>query len=335
MKQLLNLITSKLDPAMGYRSRIHGVMGYFPSTREAPVYIKREDELSAGVIGTKWRKYLSLLPELVQLQCRQAILIGSAHSNNLLGLTQLLKERGITPQLLFKHPGDSTPRGNLLWLKMLLPQENLHPVRSSEWQRVDQLARELAADLPKDSNPIVIAEGGDHPAVLPGILTLALDIARNEDESGIAFQDIWTDSGTGVSAIGLALGLRLLGLSHKRLNITLIAGSPEEFLQRYIRFEQLTEKTLGLSLEHPSPELRFFTPASAPSFGSVNKTVLDETRRIARELGLLVDPVYSAKHFLTVKREMERNRPDTPQLVLFNGGPLGLCGFQERFAENL
>ena len=34
-----------------------------------------------------------------------------------------------------------------------------------------------------------------------------------------------------------------------------------------------------------------------------------------------------------INKEMALNPPTTPQLVLFNGGPLGLCGFQERFAE--
>ena len=91
-------------------SRIHPLPGYLPLQAGAPIYIKREDELSAGVVGTKLRKYLSILPHLEQYQYTDAILVGSAHSNNVMGLSQLLIERGIRVHVLIKQPGSENKR---------------------------------------------------------------------------------------------------------------------------------------------------------------------------------------------------------------------------------
>jgi len=307
-----------------------------PQQATAPIYIKREDELSAGVVGSKLRKYLSILPKLQHNQCTDVILIGSAHSNNVMGLAQLLTERGIQVHALVKRPGSSELRGNYLFLNMLLDPGSIHLVAPREWSQVDQQAKALAGQLHgRGKSVFIVPEGGDCREALPGILTLGEDLLANERETAQHFPDIWIDSGTGVSAIGLLLGLRLLDDHARRLHITLIAGDEAAFMARYRRFERWCEELLQRPLPVARIALQFYKPATAPSFGSVNKTLLAETSRIARQTGILMDPVYSVKHLYTVKQQMAANPPRQPQLVIYSGGPLGLSGFQSALANHL
>lgn len=323
----------RLDSELNRHSRIHPLLRYLPQQTGAPIYIKREDELSAGVVGSKLRKYLSILPYLQRHQYTDAILIGSAHSNNVMGLSQLLIERGINVHVLIKQPGNNKPSGNYLFLKMLTPAEQIHLVPTQNWSQVEHQARQLADQLnSKGRSVFVVPEGGDCREALPGILTLADDLLENERSAEKQFPEIWIDSGTGVSAIGLLLGLRLREKRKRRLHITLIAGSESEFIARYHRFEHWCEELLKRPIPGAKFDLQFHAPATAPSFGSVNKTLLAETGIIAREMGILMDPVYSVKHLYTVKHEMLITPPQQPQLVIYSGGPLGLSGFQHSLA---
>ncbi|MEW8013791.1 MAG: hypothetical protein AB2807_03075 [Candidatus Sedimenticola endophacoides] len=321
-----------LATGLNLHSRIHPLRGFGDGT----IYIKREDELSAGVTGTKLRKYLSILPAIEARGIDRVVMIGSARSNNLVGLGQLLVERGVAVEAFIKRPGDPTPTGNLLFLRMLLPPEAIYLVAPEEWGAVNTRATAHARRLNSwGGRVLVVPEGGDCREALPGILTLAGDLLRNEHESGIRFDDIWIDSGTGISAIGLLLGLRLHQPHPRRLHITLIAGDREAFMERYQRFEHWCATLHGGPLPDPGLEPHFHRPASAASFGSVNACVLEETHRIAREAGILVDPVYSAKHLYTVRQQLRAHPPNRPQLVIYGGGPLGLCGFQSRLAPGL
>ncbi|MEW7979742.1 MAG: pyridoxal-phosphate dependent enzyme [gamma proteobacterium symbiont of Phacoides pectinatus] len=321
-----------LATGLNQHSRIHPLRGFGDGT----IYIKREDELSAGVTGTKLRKYLSILPAIEARGIDRVVMIGSARSNNLVGLGQLLVERGIAVEAFIKRPGDPTPTGNLLFLRMLLPHEAIHLVAPQEWGTVNARAAAHARRLEsRGGRVLVVPEGGDCREALPGILTLAGDLLRNELECGIRFDDIWIDSGTGISAIGLLLGLRLQQSHPRRIHITLIAGDREAFIKRYRRFERWCAALHGGPLPEPGLEPHFHRPATAASFGSVNAGVLEETRRIAREAGILVDPVYSAKHLYTVRQQLRAHPPTRPQLVIYGGGPLGLCGFQSRLTPGL
>jgi 1-aminocyclopropane-1-carboxylate deaminase len=332
--RLEHLITPRIEISLGRHSRVHQLAGYLPRYEESPVYVKREDELGSGIIGSKQRKYLSLLPTIERDGIEEAVLIGSAHSNHVVSLTQLLLQRGVKVTAFVKRPGSGTLAGNLLFLHLLLDHAAIRFVESADWPAVTRLAEDYARSRP-DRRILVIPEGGDCHQVLPGILTLAEDILRNERELGIRFPDIWTDSGTGVSSIGLLIGMSLAGESQRTVHITLIAGSETEFLARLRRYQRWTEKLLGITLPGEMPAIRFLQPATAPSFGSVNRTLLEETRHIARCTGILLDPVYSTKHFFTVKKQLQRETPAGPQLLLYNGGALALCGFQHPLANLL
>ncbi|PLY15203.1 MAG: hypothetical protein C0631_08795 [Sedimenticola sp.] len=326
-------IFETLDHSLPHHSRVHLLHGYIPPSDSAPVYIKREDELSPAAIGSKLRKYLSLLPEIEFHGYQEVILVGSAYSNNLIGLAQFLLSRAVEVHVFIKDPGDRQPSGNLLFLKMLLPEWSIHALPGPDWPDVIQHAEAFAQSRRAVGKKIlVVPEGGDCRAVIPGLLTLAVDIEADQNTLGFEFTDIWTDSGTGISAIGLLLGMRLLGMTMPHVHITLIAGNEQEFAERYQRFERWTSEWLGTEIPRESPKVSLTKSATAAAFGSINKTIQTETLRIARETGILMDPVYSVKHLFTVKQALANLSPAGPQLVLYNGGPLGLCGFQQMFA---
>lgn len=330
---LENFILPLIDSSMNRHSRIHPLRNYIPSP-DSLVYLKREDELSSGIVGSKWRKYLSVLPAIEAEYYDEVVLIGSANSNNVPGLTQLLKERNIPVHCFLKEPGDTRLLGNRLFISMLLPPSAITLVKGHDWPQVESIAEDyLQHKAHQGLKVLVVPEGGACKESLAGSLTLALDILKNERDNDITFTQIYTDSGTGVSAIGLLLGFQLLGIHDREITITQIANDIDGFNTRYEQFGHWLSKLINAPIPEANFSVQHLSPVSAKSFGSINKTVLQETLDITRSTGILMDPVYSVKHLQTVKADLQSRPSHEPSLILYNGGALGLCGFQTSLAN--
>lgn len=330
-QRTLSWLTKNTDSSFVLNTRIHPL----PSLQQRSVYIKREDELSSGVSGSKYRKFASLIPFLRKRAIDEIGLIGGPSSNNLVGALQLLKEADIDFWLFVREPGDTTEQGNALFMKLLAPEERIHIVPRNEWPEVDRIAGAFLDDrAAAGRETFLLPEGALCLESLCGAATLAADILKNESDFGSRFDEIFIDSGTGMSAIGLAIGLSLLDKDpgKRRLNITLIAGSESEFERNLYRFRDDLSRILDLDLPD-SPRLKFLYPPFSKSYGSTGKTLFAATREIARKEGILMDPVYSVKHYLAMKAEIESRTRSPASLFIYNGSALGLTGFQTQLRE--
>jgi 1-aminocyclopropane-1-carboxylate deaminase len=282
-----------------FQSRVHRLLSF--DTPDCLCYVKRDDELGFGITGTKIRKYRSLIPYLLKDRFDEVVVIGGMNSNNVLGLVQLFAENRLKPRLFLLGQPDQ-PRHAISLLTLLVAgEDSVRWVARSEWPNVDAFAKAYAEEqLAQGRRIFIVPEGSLCDHALPGALTLALDIRRNEEESGHSFDHIFTEAGTGLSAIGLLLGLAYLQATN-HVHVLLLADDEKVFQDRLTRFHAAFETVLKV----PCPRPHRFTlhhPKVAPSFGSTNAQVFQEIRDAAREEGILLDPIYSAKLFLEARR---------------------------------
>lgn len=298
-------------------SRVHPLRSFPPQC-----YVKRDDELGFGISGTKVRKYSSLVPFLVSEKYKKVIVIGSSHSNHVLGITQLLIENGIQPILFLKgNPSRKALKGNFLFIRMLT--SDIQWIDSSQWEKVESLAEEYAYN----DRIFILPEGGCHLKALEGLFSLPEDIIRNEKENGLEFDHILIDAGTGLTAIAT-----LLWFEWKKkktmIHVVQMAGNESEFLERLHFFHTHFEKTIPL----PS-RFKLYRPRHGASFGSTNQTIFQEVRRLAREEGFLTDPIYSTKLFLMGRHLIQEEKLTGNILFLHAGGALTLTGFQDQLLK--
>jgi 1-aminocyclopropane-1-carboxylate deaminase len=65
------------------------------------------------------------------------------------------------------------------------------------------------------------------------------------------------------------------------------------------------------------------------SFGGTDRTIFRVINSIARNDGILTDPVYSAKLFITAKQAIQDLSIDGNILLIHSGGTLALSGFMD------
>lgn len=304
-------------------SRIHPLSAW-----GTKVWIKRDDEL--GPLGSKWRKMQGLTAALQDCGADTLVAWGGSRSQFLQGLLSLGRELGIGTQLLVKEGSPRHPHGpDLLW-PLLSGSVSITTIARSAWPQVENMAKERCERLTAQGSKVFcVKEGGAQIEALWGSLTLAWDIVQQEKELGLNFAQIWVDAGTGLTAQALILGL---GLLKRQLSceVVLCAGTEEEFKRDLEK--RRAELAAELLCDIPLAAFRCHRPLSARSFGSTNQAVFQEIQRTAAESGILLDPIYSAKLFMSVRAAYAEREPDEPVLILHAGGVSSLFGFPQELA---
>ncbi|MBN9377701.1 MAG: pyridoxal-phosphate dependent enzyme [Chlamydiales bacterium] len=316
---LQNFVDSHLFTDYPLRSRIHPLKSY--NTDDLQCYIKRDDEL--GLMGSKIRKFSSLISYLIHNQIQKAVVIGGLNSNHVLGITQLLIENRISPQLFLCESHQPIEKGNALLTRQLIEAEQIHWIPRSQWSQINELAEEYAKE--QKEKTFVIPEGGCCFEAFPGALTLALDIVRNEHILGASFNHLFIDSGTGLTAIALLLGLAFL--KHPaHLHIVLMAGNETEFRHKLEQYHQNFQYLMKTPIPYPI-DFSLQRPHKMKSFGSVSPSLFKTIQQIARSEGVFCDPIYNAKLFQEAARIIQEKQLHGRSLIIQSGGTLSLLGF--------
>jgi len=311
---LWEFISPYIDASYPLHSRIHPLHA-FP--KGAHWFVKRDDELSCGISGSKYRKYASLLPYLKKERFQNIHLVGSSYSNHLVGILQLLNENSLTPIVYVLDATSKPVKGNYALIKWLLGEKTLHILSKEEWLQRDAIIQEKLDDV-----SFYVPEGADCLPALYGALSLAADIGYQEKKLGITFDHIFIDAGTGLSAIALILGASFLRLQ-AHIHVTLMAGSEKEFENKLHHYKSLLPMDISLC----SYELH--KSLLSASFGSTSKKVFEEVRWMALNEGILCDPIYSVKLFHTAKLVQQNHHLEGNLLCIHSGGTLSLLGFPE------
>jgi 1-aminocyclopropane-1-carboxylate deaminase/D-cysteine desulfhydrase-like pyridoxal-dependent ACC family enzyme len=305
-------------------SRIHLIKSF--SNTRISCYIKRDDELGFGISGSKVRKYRTLIPYLIGSQIKEAVLIGSSHSNHILSLTQLLIENEILPTLFLRGDPSRNLMGNALYTQILVTDERMHWFSKPEWKNVVCKAREYAKSSPHKA--FVIPEGGNLAESLPGAFSLVLDLVRNEKENFVDFDHIFIDSGTGFMAIALILGLTWLK-KNTNVHVVLIAGNEEAFLNQLNDYHAVFSSWMGTEISFPN-NFVLYQPENTKGFGKISKKIFDFIDHMAQSEGFLTDPIYSAKLLLEANEIIRKKDLKKNIAIMHSGGTMTLAGFHDQ-----
>ncbi len=305
------------------QSRIHRLQWF----NRSDIWVKRDDELSFGVSGTRLRKHASIIPALKLKGIEEVVVIGGPNSNNVLAAAQTLTENNIkiTPFL----PGPPAHRkGNLKLLSLFVDDDEIHWVPHEKWSDIEtHVNKYIEKENELGIKVFILPEGGHHRLALPGSLSILMDILRNESESETIFDHVFIDSSTGMVAQSLLAGAAAIN-KKTQFHIVVLTGSFETFECGLNQIIQYTEDFLQNTIES-RPNYKLYYPAIVKSIGGTERTIFRGIKSIAKNDGILTDPVYSAKLFITAKQTIQDLSIDGNILLIHSGGTLALSGLMD------
>ena len=315
-------------------------------------WIKRDDLTGNELSGNKARKLELLMAEALGLGCDTVVTIGGVQSNHCRATAAAARLAGLEPHVVLLVRDRAINEevglgGNLLVERMLGTKLHLcaakHYVKNGgDLAAMDKLNEAAAAKLRKQGKrPFVIPVGGTCPTGTWGYLHAVEELRRQQqspppsstaDSSAVpsSFDHIVVACGSGGTAAGLALGMRMSGMSvNTALHAVNVQHTPSSFYNlidneaRAMGVTEADHASLG-----PSTEWLNIIDGGRLGYGNTDKEELQSILRVASSSGVLLDHTYTGKalhHFCAHARAHPETFRGSKVLFWHTGGLPGLA----------
>ncbi|GAB5361438.1 hypothetical protein AAMO2058_000713300 [Amorphochlora amoebiformis] len=307
------------------------------------MWVKRDDWSGMELGGNKVRKLEFLLAEAVSKNHDSVITIGGIQSNHARATAMGARLLGLEAHLILrttKGLEDKDPGlvGNLLPERLAGAYVNL--VTKSEYAshgsaKLLGIVEERLRSEGK--NPYVIPVGGSNALGTWGYVEFVKELTTQMKESKLDFDEVILATGSGGTATGIALGLHLSGSSSKTRSFAVC--DDEEYFHH---MADVISEGMGVKLGekgYPAAQnLLTIHQAKGRGYAISSEDELRMMARVAKETGLILDPVYSGKAlygFLKIIKEHPSYWAGRRVLFVHTGGMLGMYDKAETLGQLL
>ena len=299
------------------------------------LWVKRDDMTGGPEGGNKIRKLELLLADAVAAGAGTVITCGGLQSNHARATAICAAALGLRAILYLRtaHPEDAPPlEGNVLLDRLVGAQVRL--ITPETYRERDRVMAEAAAGLgDAGRKAYVIPEGGSNGRGALGYV-LAMAEVRAQLDAGLAgggaFDLVVHACGSGGTAAGVALGAGHYNVARAVRAMAVCDDAPT--FERIIA--RITEEARALAPElGEAAELTVDERARGPAYGVSTVEQRAMIMRVARESGLVLDPVYTGKAFAGLAAMAEGGELQGARvLFLHTGGLPGLLAQGGSFA---
>jgi D-cysteine desulfhydrase len=288
------------------------------------VWVKRDDMTGGAEAGNKIRKLEYLLADAQRRQARVVITCGGVQSNHARATAILARRLGMRPVLLLRTHDGRAPAckvGNLL-LDALVGSE-LRFITPAQYQSRDALMHEAAQQLQRQGETAyVIPEGGSNGLGALGYVDAMAEVRAQLDAGDAggpsAFDAVVHACGSGGTAAGVCIGARLHGVAQHAIAMA-VCDDVAYFEQRIAQI--IAEATHVLQASVPSAAPCVLDRWKGPAYAVPTEEQARFIVTVARETGLIMDPVYTGKALFALAQLTPKPRRT---LFVHTGGLAGL-----------
>lgn len=296
------------------------------------LYVKRDDLTGLLESGNKVRKLEFLVGDALAQGADTLITCGTLQSNCCRAVSAVAARLGMNAVLAVKGGRPEFYDGNLL-LDRLLGAE-VRYLSDAQWERVDEMMAELATEVvARGHRPYVIPESGANEVGALGYLECAVELADQINHGAPRFDSVVISVYSGGSQGGMLMGKQLAGLPGEIVGIP-IAWPAERVREHVQRTMAKAIRRFGFAIEIPKA-IHLLDGHQGVGRAAVDDGELMTIVRLAREEGLILDPVYTAKAFTGLLKTLERDPRALGQRVCFihTGGIFSLFPFRDSLSR--
>ncbi|KAK4740710.1 hypothetical protein SAY87_024298 [Trapa incisa] len=321
-------------------------------------YIVRDDLIHPLMNGNKARKLDALLPFLEDHSVTDVVTCGGCQSAHTAAVAVSCSERGIRSHLLLRGEQPDVPTGynliSTMYGNVVCVPRSVYASREEMLIRHAGLVADSGGsavsltDMLETSTRIegrdgrkvaIINEGAGDSLALLGMIRLLCYLSEDYLLGKERAVKLVVDAGTGTTAVGLGLGAICLGLSWD-VTAVMLADTIDQYRHKEQKLIYDFKRHFGFNLEHFSNRMdggvvRWVERCQPRKFGKVIKGEIEVCQQIARQTGVLVDPIYTlAAWELATSLGEEEGRDGAKVVMLHTGGTLGMFGLAQRYKSH-
>jgi D-cysteine desulfhydrase len=296
------------------------------------LHVKRDDLTGLLESGNKVRKLEFLVGEALQQGADTLVACGALQSNGCRAVAAVAARLGLRAVLLVWGEPPVAYDGNLL-LGRLLGAE-VRYCAEADFARAGEIMETMATEIRAlGGRPYLIPESGANEVGALGYLECAVELSEQINHGAPRFDAVVISSFTGGSQAGLLLGKRLAGLPGEIVGVP-IARPAERVREHVVHTVSAAIRRYGFSIDVPKTVhlLEGDPRGDGQDATDADLAVLVE---LAREEGLLLDPVYPARGFRGLVETLSRDPKALGQRVCFihTGGLFSLFPYRARLSR--
>ena len=296
------------------------------------LHVKRDDLTGLLESGNKVRKLEFLVGEALQQGADTLVACGALQSNGCRAVAAVAARLGLRAVLLVWGEPPVAYDGNLL-LGRLLGAE-VRYCAEADFARAGEIMETMAIEIrARGGRPYLIPESGANEVGALGYLECAVELSEQINHGAPRFDAVVISAFTGGSQAGLLLGKRLAGLPGEIVGVP-IARPAERVREHVVHTMGAAIRRWGFSIDVPKT---IHLLDGDPGGDGLDATDADLAVlvELAREEGVLLDPVYTARGFRGLVETLSRDPKALGQRVCFihTGGLFSLFPYRERLSR--
>ena len=315
-------VEAALGPALG------------PALGSVALWVKRDDLIGLGGGGNKLRKLEFLLGAAQAQGADTIITLGGRQSNHARLTAAAAARMGMAAELVLVRMVPRTDRdyvdnGNVLLDELFGARVHDLPAGSDALAFAEERAQALRSS---GRNVYVAPSGGSSPTGCLGYAACAEEIALQARALGLSFDRVIVPNGSSGTHAGLAAGFAALGQSARLVKSFAVLNPADVARQATWEKAAATASLIGAG-PIGRDEIEVAGDQLGAGYGIPTDAMIAAVRLMARQEGLLLDPVYSGKAFAGLLEDVARRRfgPGANVLFVMTGGTPSLFSYRSVF----
>lgn len=279
------------------------------------IYIKRDDHSGLASGGNKTRKLEFLIQRALEDGCDTVITAGAQQSNHCRQTAAACAKVGLACHLLLGGDQPDTYDGNLLLSSLF--GATIHFTKKNRKGEDIQLLKEKLESEGKKS--FVIPYGGSNSTGALGFVLAVEELKQQLTERQIKIDYIFFASSSGGMQAGLTVGKELYGLDAELIPISIDKDETNGFTLEEVVFDIVKELTQELSINRKMElsDIRLNRDYDSAGYGVVTAHEIHAIDVLARNEGILLDPVYTGRAFYGMIDFMNKKKLPADSNILF------------------
>ncbi len=297
------------------------------------IYVKRDDCTGLGTGGNKTRKLEFLMADAQRKNADVIITQGAVQSNHARQTAAAACKLGMACELIFERRVAAASDAYLQSGNVLLDRifgANIRDV--DKGSDMDAEMEKLAEDLRSDGKiPYIVPGGGSNPIGALGYVDCALEFLGQANRDGIVIDHVVHATGSAGTQAGLAVGLKSTNANIPLLGIGV--NAPKDVQEEKVwKLAQETADYIGAPGVVKREDVVANCDYVGEGYGVPTKAMNDAVMLLARQEGILFDPVYSGKGLAGMIDLIAKGFFDRSQNIVFvhTGGSAGLFGYSDQ-----
>lgn len=290
------------------------------------VFIKRDDFTGFEMSGNKIRKLGFIVPIIKDKKNDVLITCGGVQSNHCRATAALAAKLGIKSHLILAGEKLSDDGNCFLDLMFGAKIKLISPIdyKQSRMEIMNEVSREY---IKNGYNPVIIPEGASNGIGMFGYYHAMLEIVKQEEEMGIAFDNICLAVGSGGTYSGLFLANEILGLGKRIIGFNIYDKDRD--------FKELIRELINEGLKESDNEsyidkiddsnILIIHDYLMGGYGKIDENAIEFIKGFTRSEGILLDPTYTGKAFFGLSNELRLKNSlfEGKTLFIHTGGQFG------------